>query len=143
MEHKATVAQTTGNDSLSKAGGQTPSFFVSSWRENNVLFLEMRGELDLHTVAVLKQAICDGLAHNTCDTIVADMSAVSFVDSTGYGVFISAMQTLRFRGNGTVHLVACQPPVTRMLAVIRLDRVFTMHQSLDAVRESLALAAPV
>lgn len=141
MEQPANVVATPNDNANIHVRWQSPTLFVSSWHEQNVLFLEMRGELDMHTVPALKQAIVEGLAHDACDTIVADMSAVTFVDSNGYGVFISAMQTLRFRGKGSVHLAACQPPVARMLAVIRLDRVFTMHPTLDAVRESLGLAA--
>lgn len=114
-----------------------PPLFVSSWRENSLLFLQLRGELDMHTVGVLKQAINNGLTDKECCAIVVDMSAVSFIDSTGYGTFISAMQTLRLRGGGGVHLAACQPSVARMLAVIRLNRVFTMHKSVEDAREVL------
>ena len=105
------------------------------------MFLSLRGELDMHAAPTLRKAISEGLSDPTADTVAADMSAVTFVDSTGYGVFISAMQSLRFRGAGRVHLAACQAPVLRMLGVTRLDRVFMMHNSLDDLRESLNLTA--
>lgn len=114
-----------------------PPLFVSSWRENSLLFLQLRGEIDMHTVGVLKQAINAGLSDKDCCAIVVDMSSVSFIDSTGYGMFISAMQTLRLRGGGGVHLAACQPSVARMISVIRLNRVFTMHKSVEDAREAL------
>ncbi|MBC8142777.1 MAG: STAS domain-containing protein [Armatimonadetes bacterium] len=129
----------TNNREIESPTEPMPPLFVSAWRENAYLFLQLRGELDMHTVGVLKQAINNGLTDLDCAAIVVDMSAVSFIDSTGYGTFISAMQTLRLRGGGGVHLAACQPSVARMLAVIRLNRVFTMHKSVEDARESLSV----
>lgn len=120
--------------------GESETFLsVSSWREEKTLFLSLDGEVDMYTVAKLKEAITDGLKDGVCTTILADMSQTSFVDSTGYGAFIGAMQTLRLRDGGRVHLARCQPAVNRMLTVARLHHVFVIHDSLEQARESLSL----
>ena len=124
----------------SQIDSQAPSLSISSWHEGRILFLVLRGELDMHTVSPLQNAITEGLADATCTEIIVDMSAVPFVDSTGYGAFLSAMQALRLRGGGRVHLAACQVPVTRMLNVVRLSRVFAIYETLDAARQALAPA---
>lgn len=110
---------------------------VSFWREGTTLYLSLFGEVDMHTIAVLRDAVTDGLQDNSCVNIVADMSRVPFVDSTGYGVFLDAMQTLRMRG-GRVYLGCCLPSVKRMIAVARLNRVFAIYDSVEEVRELLS-----
>ena len=129
---------TVTNHKMDVLTENAPLLFVSSWRENATVFLQLRGELDMHTVGMLKQAINDGLSDNNCRAIVADMSAVTFIDSTGYGIFIAAMQTLRLRSGGGVHLASCQPSVARMLSVIRLNRVFSLHKTMEDAREALS-----
>ncbi len=118
-------------------GGITPVLTVSSWREGSILYLALRGEVDLNTVGQLQQAITDGLQDGICTEIVADMSQTPFVDSSGYGAFLGAMQALRLRNGGRVHLAACQPGVSRMLTVARLHYVFVMHDTLEQARAAL------
>jgi anti-anti-sigma factor len=61
--------------------------------EANVVYLA--GELDLDT--------CDGIADALCDvphsTVIADLSAVTFMDSSGLAQFISALRSIEARGD--------------------------------------------
>ena len=130
------MLQTSRTANMTGAVGELP-LEISSWREGNALFLALRGDVDLRTVRDLRHAIADGLKDNACTELVADMSRVLFVDSSGYGAFLGAMQSLRLRGGGRVHLVCCQPAVARMLTIIRLHNVFAIHDSLEQAREAL------
>ena len=52
-----------------------------------------------------------------------DLSALTFLDSSGLGTLISLHKTLRSR-NGTVRLIKPAPNVQQILELTRLHRVF-------------------
>ena len=52
-----------------------------------------------------------------------DLSAMTFLDSSGLGTLISLHKTLRSR-NGTVRLIKPAPNVLQILELTRLHRVF-------------------
>jgi anti-sigma B factor antagonist len=91
--------------------------------------VRLEGELDAYTaprlVACFDDLVAQGVRH-----LAVDLSGVSFVDSTGLGVLVSAYNRAEQR-DGTVVLVAPDPRVSRVLEMTSLDRVFTVHASLD------------
>ncbi|MEI7535023.1 MAG: STAS domain-containing protein [Verrucomicrobiae bacterium] len=60
-------------------------------------------------------------ATTTC--LDLDLSAMTFLDSSGLGTLISLHKTLRAR-NGTVRLIKPTPNVQQILELTRLHRVF-------------------
>lgn len=48
---------------------EEPNLTVASWREGNALFLELRGEVDMHTVSHLQEAITEGLKDTACTEV--------------------------------------------------------------------------
>ncbi len=58
------------------------------------------GELDVATVSVLDQALRDLSAQHRGATIWVDMADVSFIDSSGLGVLVGALQRARHEGGG-------------------------------------------
>jgi len=114
----------------------TPSFTVTTHREGNVLFLTLSGEVDLHNVAALREALATGLQDRQCVEVIADIGDVPFMDSSGYGAFLGVMQQLAPRG-GHVRFVRCHPYVARMLDVTRLNRAFEIHDSIEEAREAV------
>jgi anti-sigma B factor antagonist len=137
MERDQLMTETLTHEN-NKLPGEGLPLSVSSWREGNALFLALRGEVDMYTVGELQDAIRDGLKDGICTEVVADMSNAPFVDSIGYGAFLSAMQTLRLRNGGRVHLACCQPAVARMITVARLQKVFAIHDSLEQARAAVS-----
>ena len=61
--------------------------------------------------------------------VLVDLSAVSYLDSSGVASLIEAYQLARKRGAGFA-LVAPTPAARRVLELARLDRVFTIHAAL-------------
>ena len=59
----------------------------------------------------------------TAVTLDFDLSAMTFLDSSGLGALISLHKTLRSR-NGTVRLFKPSPNVQQILELTRLHRVF-------------------
>ena len=71
--------------------------------------------------------------------LVVDMGAVHFVDSSGLGALVSALKALKvLKGEGDIRLANVQPPVTALLEIIRLHRVFSSYPSVDQAVQSFA-----
>jgi anti-sigma B factor antagonist len=71
--------------------------------------------------------------------LVIDLADVQFVDSSGLGALVSALKALKLvKGGGDIRLANVQPPVVALLEIIRLDRVFSSHPSVEQAVESFA-----
>lgn len=61
--------------------------------------------------------------------IVLDMSAVTFIDSSGLGAVVAAMKQLK--PGQTLDLAGLTPDVERVFRLTRMDTVFGIHASVD------------
>jgi anti-sigma B factor antagonist len=93
------------------------------------------GELDLATAPELSAALDARLVAGR-RVIVADLSQLTFCDSSGLRVFVRIRRELLERG-GRFALAAPVPIVRRVLEVSGLDGVLGCHPTVDA-----ALAVP-
>ena len=59
--------------------------------------------------------------------IVVDLSATSFIDSSGLGALVSVLRKLS--GPGSLVLRGVTPPVERALRLARLDRILVLEPS--------------
>jgi anti-anti-sigma factor len=69
--------------------------------------------------------------------IVVDLKAVPHVDSGGVRALIRGHLTAQ-RTGGAVTLANLRPPVRRVFAVLRLDTVMTIYDSVDAALARVA-----
>jgi anti-sigma B factor antagonist len=99
--------------------------------------LTVSGEVDVYTAPLLRQKLVD-LADSGTSRIIVNLEPVEFLDSTGLGVLVAALNRLR-RQEGDVELICSQPRIRRVFEITGLTRVFTIHPTLDAVSS----AAPV
>ena len=90
------------------------------------------GEIDVQTSAGLHRAVEAALASTGC--IVVEMSRVSFVDSSGFGVLIVASNRARQLG-GSVVLVSPPEMVRKILANTQLQQAFAVR---DCVEDAVA-----
>jgi len=86
------------------------------------------GEIDVQTSPGLHRAVEAALASTTC--IVFDLSRVSFVDSSGFGVLIVASNRARQVG-GSVALVSPPEMVRKILAGTQLQQAFTVRDTIE------------
>jgi anti-sigma B factor antagonist len=98
------------------------------------LVIEVSGEVDLFTAPELKTLITEGMENGTSQ-IVIDLSATSFLDSSGLGVLIGAVKRLRDR-DGKLTIVNVDSNIAKTFEITGLDQIFTIC----ATREE-ALAA--
>lgn len=110
-------------------------------RHGEVVVVEVAGEIDLRTAETLRTRLM-GLVDAGFGRIVLDFRHVRFCDATGLGVLVAVRNRLRGKG-GDLRLARVRPPQQRIFRITGLDRLFALHDSVEAaVREGQAPAAP-
>jgi len=87
------------------------------------------GEVDVATSAMLLQAIEDIVAPGV--RLAVDLSGVSFLDSTGLGTLVQALNAVTVAG-GELRVVVTDPNVLKVFEVTALDGVFVLCPTLAA-----------
>ncbi|MEV5439548.1 STAS domain-containing protein [Streptomyces sp. NPDC052682] len=89
----------------------------------------LRGEIDHDVRAVLSEVL--RVEHDAAaPRVVADLSEVTFMDSSGINVFVSAHQQVRDAG-GWVRIAGAQEPVLRVLQLVGVDAVIPCHPTVE------------
>lgn len=106
--------------------------------EHNPVYtmLTVSGEVDVYTAPLLRQKMVD-LAEAGPGRVVVNLEPVDFLDSTGLGVLVAALNRFRRQG-GDLELICSQARLLRIFEITGLTRVFTIHPSLDAVAATVS-----
>jgi anti-anti-sigma factor len=80
--------------------------------------LVLSGELDLATAHILQSALDQRLGDGD---LTLDLAGLSFMDSTGIKILITAARMLE--GRGCLILRSPAPPIRRVLELVQIDRV--------------------
>jgi anti-sigma B factor antagonist len=97
-----------------------------------VATIAVHGQADLHTAPDLREAMTTAI-DGGANWLIVDLSDATFVDSMTLGVLLGAVKRLRPRG-GKVAVVCVSPHIRRIFEITLLDRVFPLHETLDAAR---------
>lgn len=93
--------------------------------ETTPAIIAPQGELDLHSSPVVKEQL-DSIIEAKRPKVVIDLSAVSYIDSSGLAVFIEAMQRVMTYG-GSFAICGLQENVRHIFNIARLDQVFRIY----------------
>lgn len=105
---------------------------VNLRREGEVVVLVANGEVDAYTAPILRDAISKILAAGH-HRIVADLTDVGFLDSTGLGVLVGRLKAVRML-EGDMNLVITNERVLRNFKITGLENIFAIHATAaDAV----------
>lgn len=96
---------------------------------NGTVVVELHGEVDLQHSPKVRKLLMD-LMLDRRDVLV-DMSRVAYIDSSGVASLVEAYQMSR-RNSNRLTLVAVSSPAMRVLQLARLDKVFSIAESVDA-----------
>lgn len=111
-------------------------FEVSVSQRGETRVVTAVGEVDVSTAPELRQRL-----HEQPEDalVVVDLSDVTFLDSTGLGVLVSALKRVREGdADGELRLVVSRPQVTKVLEVTGLSNVFSIYPTLEeALEEAL------
>ncbi len=95
---------------------------VATHQEAGVLVVEVPGEhLDASNSQAFKQAVLPQI--EAARHVLFDLHEVEFVDSSGLGVILSCLRTVK-RNGGELKLCGLSEPVRVLFELVRMQRVF-------------------
>jgi len=100
--------------------------------EDGCSVILLSGEIDLSNSPEVRRLVLDTLAQNRSSLV--DLSAVTYIDSSGVASLVEGYQTAKNRGVRFA-LVNVSAPAMSVLQLAHLDKVFPIHAS---VQEFLA-----
>lgn len=104
---------------------------IGSEQRGDVRVLSVKGtRIDAAGAVAFKEAVHAALADAGEGRVVMDLAAVEFVDSSGLGALVATAKAL---GAGRkLELSGSGPVVMKVLTLTRMDRIFMLHDDLDA-----------
>lgn len=96
---------------------------------NGAAVVALNGDVDLQTSPEVRQKLLESLEANA--KVVVDLSAVNYIDSSGVASLVEAFQVSRKKG-ASFSLASVSSAAMRVLSLARLDKVFTIHPSVEA-----------
>ncbi|HEY5160565.1 MAG TPA: STAS domain-containing protein [Gaiellaceae bacterium] len=99
------------------------------------LLISVSGELDLHSVGELQDALDEAISES-CELVVVDLGEVDLIDSIALGALARASRRLR-ETNGALGVVASNADVVRAFQITSLDRVIPMSSTKAEVLQNL------
>lgn len=103
---------------------------LSSVSLDGRVVVNVDGEVDVYTAPALRRYL-DAQIQRGCRDLVVDLSAVTFIDSTGLGVLVGRLRMMRTQG-GQLRLAAPAERVVKVFAITGVDRLFDIVDSADA-----------
>lgn len=94
------------------------------------VLVRLSGEVDLSWSQDVRREVLDALASGA--PVGVELSAVSYIDSSGIAALVEGFQAARARGSRFA-LVAVSDAVRAVLELARLDRVFLLVPAADAL----------
>jgi anti-sigma B factor antagonist len=107
-----------------------PSFQVEVITAGDCAVLRVVGEVDVYTAPELRQQVIK-LVDSGVRHVVADLSSVDFLDSSGLGVLVGGLKRLRTQ-QGTLEIVASGGQILHLFEMTGLSRAFTIRPSVVA-----------
>jgi anti-sigma B factor antagonist len=101
---------------------------VTVRNEREVAIVEVTGDIDLTTVAKLRERLF-ALADEG-QPLIIDLNRVTFIDSAGLGVLIGTARRVDAHG-GSLHAVCSQPQPRKLLWMTGVDRRIPVSATVD------------
>jgi anti-sigma B factor antagonist len=101
---------------------------------NGVIVLIASDHMDASNVKAFKEAMQPLLAAN--DTVLIDMSQLTFVDSSGLGALLSCLRTMNNKA-GQLKLFAMAKPVQALFELMRMHRIFAIYETREQALAAL------
>ena len=102
---------------------------VSTARRGSFAVLTVVGEVDLGTAGSLAEEATAATSDGTANLVI-DLGGVTFLDSSGLKVLVSALKRTEKAGK-SMSLAAVPRVVMRVLTVTAMDKVFSIYDSVD------------
>jgi anti-sigma B factor antagonist len=97
--------------------------------EQGKIVIALAGDIDLENAGEVRKALLNSLKQKK--DLLIDLSAVSYIDSSGIASLVEGLQVARKQKN-ELSLVSVSPRAMRVLELARLDKVFSIHADVAA-----------
>jgi anti-sigma B factor antagonist len=108
---------------------------ISQNVNKDVLVLSLKGDLMGGPDSEIFRQVIDQAIEDERTALVADMSHVSWMNSAGLGMLISALASLRSSG-GDLRLANLNDRLRRPLQITKLDSVFQEFETVESAVKS-------
>ncbi|MGE5545847.1 MAG: STAS domain-containing protein [Solirubrobacterales bacterium] len=96
---------------------------------NGTVVVALQGEVDLQHSPRVRKTLMELMLDRR--DVVVDLDRVAYIDSSGIASLVEAYQMAR-RNQSRFTLAAVSGPAMRVLQLARLDKVFTIADTVDA-----------
>ncbi len=96
--------------------------------EGGRCIVALSGEVDLEQSPKARQVLLDAVGRGL--PVLVDLGAVSYMDSSGIASLVESFQRAK-KQRVDFSLVCVNPSVLRVLNLARLDKVFTIHETVE------------
>lgn len=101
---------------------------IETVTEDKKFVVNLSGEIDAYTAPDLKEKLLP-LTEHPDHVVEVNLEDVNYMDSTGLGVFISALKATKENGS-YLKLVHPQEKVTRLFKITGLDEVLDINSAI-------------
>jgi anti-sigma B factor antagonist len=108
-----------------------PAFTQVTRRDGDQIIISVTGDLDLATADSLRQSGLAALSDPACRTLVLDVAAMDFIDSSGLGCWVALHNRSKSLGKQLVISSASQH-VVRVLTIGGLASLLTLRPAGDS-----------
>ncbi len=106
---------------------------LATQTRGDFIVIAVGGEIDVYTAPQLRELVV-GLVDEGQVQLICDLSEVQFLDSTGLGVLVGALNRVRAH-EGTLSLVVTEERILKVFEITGLRKVFPIHATVDAALE--------
>lgn len=103
------------------------------------LKIKLRGEIDHHSAAALREAIDSEIYEKRPRGLMLDMSAVDFMDSSGLGLIMGRYSVMKELGGETIVLDP-SPAIERIMSLAGMERVIKVQHGNDKSKGTASTA---
>ncbi|WP_105971017.1 STAS domain-containing protein [Streptomyces geranii] len=97
---------------------------------DGIRVVTVRGEIDKDVEALFYEALLPAANPTRPARIVVDLSDVTFMDSSGINVFVTAHQRVS-DAQGWLRIAGAQDSVVRLLHIVGLDTIVSCHPTVE------------
>jgi len=103
---------------------------IEQREQAGVVILELAGKIIGGPDATTLNDKLHDLVEKGSNKVVADLSQVNWMNSSGLGILISALTTTQNAG-GQLKIAAATEKIKKLLTITKLTNVFTLYETVD------------
>lgn len=97
---------------------------IAKQQQNTEILIHLSGEIDAFTTPKLKEELLS-LAEGDNQVIIVNLQDVTYLDSTGLGIFVNLFKRLD-KNNGELRLIELSERVHRLFEITGLSRIMSI-----------------